>query len=479
MMVVATMMNGTTSAQDDTPEWVQPPADEASWTHGELDDEASARWTLGSFPELDPAWSGEGEPWYLDASSCDQVCADLSPTGEGATCLQSELDALDGFDDDVLLAISLQAGLRNCNEFIGFNCLGPNACVEWGAPYVHNSDVLDGGACGTMQSGTPVAPCSQVPVDMNHRRLCPCAPLTTQLCVGNSDPARDIDCAAEGMVLFAEGSVGDSVALCCVPVGNQVDCNPDTAVCVESDLFLIQQGADFESLTPGCQCCFMSIQDDLSADPFVLCLEPLFPQVDFCADPGNAQSNPDAVPGHCLHLCENYNALWEEVEAAGCFNDQHEDYICVTEGVFAPGEMQPWGETCCSWCGDSDGDGNPDYQGCCEGMRADGEMGCEDTRCEWLCNGINCFEHGEDQATCEGIGGTWETLGTSCEEQIAGQGMYQMMYERSGMGVDLAAIFWLADYGDVCCTGYEPAGPGSCDDDIDNYVSVSIVCFAL
>jgi hypothetical protein len=273
-------------------------------------------------------------------------------------------------------------------------------------------------------------------------------------------------------------NINDNVPGMCAELG-MGGCNPDTAVCVESDLFLIQQGADFESLTPGCQCCFMSIQDDLSADPFVLCLEPLFPQVDFCADPGNAQSNPDAVPGHCLHLCENYNALWEEVEAAGCFNDQHEDYICVTEGVFAPGEMQPWGETCCSWCGDSDGDGNPDYQGCCEGMRADGEMGCEDTRCEWLCNGINCFEHGEDQATCEGIGGTWETLGTSCEEQIAGQGMYQVMYELSGMGVDLAAIFWLADYGDVCCTGYEPAGPGSCDDDIDNYVSVSIVCFAL
>jgi hypothetical protein len=95
-----------------------------------------------------------------------------------------------------------------------------------------------------------------------------------------------------------------------------------------------------------------------------------------------------------------------------------------------------------------------------------------------MCNGVNCFEHGEDQATCEGNGGTW-TFDSSCEEQIAMQGMYQVMFEEEGMGADLAAIFWLGENGDVCCTGYEPAGPGSCDDDIDNYVSVSIVCVAL
>eukprot|EP01043_Picozoa_sp_COSAG02_P064252 COSAG02_NODE_9335_length_2251_cov_5.381041_2_plen_136_part_01 len=41
-------------------------------------------------------------------------------------------------------------------------------------------------------------------------------------------------------------------------------CNPDTAVCAESDLALMQ-GADFESLTPGCQCCFMSVGDDPAA----------------------------------------------------------------------------------------------------------------------------------------------------------------------------------------------------------------------
>ena len=254
-------------------------------------------------------------------------------------------------------------------------------------------------------------------------------------------------------------------------------CNPDTSVCVESDLALMQ-GAQFETLTPGCQCCFMSVGDDPSADPFVLCLAPLFPQVDFCAVPGNALSNPDAVLYECRHACENWDAPMEEREAAGCLVDQHEDQVCVTEGVYAPGEMQPWGDTCCSHCPDYDGDGNPDYQGCCEGMRADGEMGCEDTRCQWMCNGVDCDEHGEDQATCEDNGGIW-TVDSSCEEEIATQGMLQMMFEAEGMGADTAAIVWLAQNGDVCCTGYEPAGPGSCDDDIDIYVSISIACVAL
>ncbi len=254
-------------------------------------------------------------------------------------------------------------------------------------------------------------------------------------------------------------------------------CNPDTAVCVESDL-AIMQGADIESLTPGCQCCFMSHGDDLSVDPFVPCLAHLFPQADFCADPGNAQSNPDAMTYECRHVCENWDAPEEELEAAGCYNDEHEDEICVTERVYAPGEMQPWGEACCSWCEDWDGDGDPDYQGCCEGMRADGEMGCEDRGCEWMCNGASCFEHGEDQATCEDNDGTW-VVGSSCADQIAMQGVWQMTLEQEGMGADVAAIFWLGENGDVCCTGYEPAGSGSCDDDIDSFVSVSIACVAL
>ena len=177
---------------------------------------SSFRWALGSYPGIEPEWPGEGEPWYLPASSCDEVCAGLSPAG--AVCLQSELDAVDGLDGNMLAGIAAQAGLQNCNS--GSSCVQSDSCVAWGAPYVHDNDVLDGHGCGTVQGGPPPAPCGQVPVDLNHRRLCPCAPLTTQLCVGNADPALDIDCAAEGMLLFAEGAVGDSVALCCIPPGS-------------------------------------------------------------------------------------------------------------------------------------------------------------------------------------------------------------------------------------------------------------------
>ena len=108
--------------------------------------------------------------------------------------------------------------------------------------------------------------------------------------------------------------------------------------CVESDLALMD-GGDFEAMTPGCQCCFFSVQDDQTSDPFILCLAPLLPQPDFCADPGNAQSNPDGMLYECRHACENKDAPMDVLEAAGCFNAEHEDQICVTEGVYAPGEM--------------------------------------------------------------------------------------------------------------------------------------------
>ena len=59
------------------------------------------------------------------------------------------------------------------------------------------------------------------------------------------------------------------------------------------------------------------------------------------------------------------------------------------------------------------------------------------------------------------------------------QGMLAMRFDDMGMSPDFAASVWLGESGDVCCTGYEPAGPGSCDDDIDSYVSVSTACVAL
>ena len=313
----------------------------------------------------------------------------------------------------------------------------------------------------------------------------PLIPLLSGACLGclianegqgdNDGPPPIQPCLSDGVVY--DGLPAMSPASEPWDPGMTGDCNADMAVCVASDLALLD-GADFESLTPGCRCCFMSVNEDTTMDPFTLCLAPLVPQRDFCADPGNAQSNPDAVLSECRHACENWDAPMDVLEAAGCFEPEHEDQICVTEGVYAPGEMQPWGEECCSWCDDRDYDGTPDYEGCCEGMRADGEMGCEDTRCTWMCNGVNCFEHGDDQATCEGNGGIW-LVQSSCEEMIAMQGMLAMEFEGRGMGADVAASIWLGENGDLCCTGYEPAGSGSCDNDIDTYVSVSTACVAL
>jgi hypothetical protein len=206
-------------------------------------------------------------------------------------------------------------------------------------------------------------------------------------------------------------------------------------------------------------------------------LQPLFPQVDWCVDPGNAVNNPDGATYRCRHGCET--GSWEEQNAAGCHGDnsgnQHEDQVCVTVGVYAPGEMQPWGQACCEWCGDNDGDGNPDYQGCCDGMRADGEMGCENTHCEFLCEGVSCFEHGEDQTTCESNGGVWD-LQESCAEAISHQGMMAQRDADEGFPDDFGPTIWLADFGETCCTGYEPNYDGACDNYVDLYVSAACSC---
>ena len=43
-----------------------------------------------------------------------------------------------------------------------------------------------------------------------------------------------------------------------------------------------------------------------------------------------------------------------------------------------------------------------------------------------------------------------------------------------GYPESLVSSMWLGLHGDVCCTGYEPASmEGSCDNDIDVYVSLA------
>jgi hypothetical protein len=233
-------------------------------------------------------------------------------------------------------------------------------------------------------------------------------------------------------------------------------------------------------MTEGCQCCFLSVQEEGPGDvnPFQICLLPLLPQVDFCVDPGNAQNNPNGEVFECRHACQV--GTYEEQNAAGCHGDnsgnQHPDQVCVTEGVYAPGDMQPSGESCCEWCEDLNQDGNPDYEGCCEGMRADGEMGCEDRHCEWLCEGISCHEHGEDQTTCESNGGAW-VFYRSCAERIRFQAVLAQGVAEDGLSDDFAAMYWLANYAEACCTGYGvPNYEGSCDNDVVVYVSVPCSC---
>ena len=131
---------------------------------------------------------------------------------------------------------------------------------------------------------------------------------------------------------------------------------------------------------------------------------------------------------------------------------------------------------CCSWCPDDDGDGSPDYEYCCSGERSDGELGCEDTHCDFHCNGLDCGEH-EDQPTCEANGGTW-AADEECVEYIAMQPMMAMDLQSDGFSEDFVAAWWLGSFGGACCTGYEAPGAGSCDSEQDLYVSTLrfVVC---
>ena len=254
-------------------------------------------------------------------------------------------------------------------------------------------------------------------------------------------------------------------------------CDGVQAVCNASDTGLVNDQITFEEMTQGCQCCF-ELEGEGGVDPFQTCLLPLLPQVDFCVAPGNAQNNPNGAVFECRHGCQI--GTYEEQNAAGChgdnFGNQHPDQVCVTEGVYAPGDMLPSGESCCEWCEDLNDDGNPDYEGCCEGMRADGEMGCEDRRCEWLCEGIRCHEHDENQTTCESNSGAW-VVDRSCADEIGFQALMVQGITEDGFSETFASLYWLDRYGETCCTGYEPPNyEGSCDNDVVVYVSIPCSC---
>ena len=249
-----------------------------------------------------------------------------------------------------------------------------------------------------------------------------------------------------------------------------LDCTMTSGTCEEADLEMFMGDHMGHSMSEACMCCMISADDD-GEDGFYQCLVPLMPAADFCVDPGNAENNPDSAIFVCMHECEVYHRQGDEeaVAAAGC-DDGHEDEVCVANGVYAPGEDTPWGEPCCAWCPDNDGDGVPDYEGCCEGERADGEMGCEDRRCDFMCGGVRCDSH-KEQSVCEVSGGTWAAL--SCADEIADQPIMAMKMQSEGYPASLTSAAWLGALGGTCCTGYEVPGSGSCDGELDLYVSSS------
>ena len=138
------------------------------------------------YPEPEPAnvtWvlGGGAARSALGTGSCDAVCAALR---FDMVCVQSELDALSNESNATLLKLQLlelyaAVGL-SCPDGLRVRCEnggeppghpGENSCEGWGSPYVHNGLI----ASGVCYGGMPFASCGAVPVDYNHRRLCPCA----------------------------------------------------------------------------------------------------------------------------------------------------------------------------------------------------------------------------------------------------------------------------------------------------------------
>ena len=156
--------------------------------------------------------------WILKKSyrgmSCDSICR-----AEGGTCVQSELDALNGGSSELFLSKYSMADYA-CQDY-RVHC-EPDNCVGWGSPYVHtggNAHLCPspynpwtcpepghferrecwGGSLPT------AAPCRQIPWDCHHTRLCPCevqgseptvTPTNRRGC-GRNDPAHKVVAIAQ------------------------------------------------------------------------------------------------------------------------------------------------------------------------------------------------------------------------------------------------------------------------------------------
>ena len=270
----------------------------------------------------------------------------------------------------------------------------------------------------------------------------------------------------------------------------EVNCADSPATCTLDDVTAMMQRdiQDTDSASPDCWCCVLNAQDAMEE-----CFAPPMPPVDFCVNQGGAANNPDGALAECMHQCDAlmhsdwYGYAWY---AAGCHDENHADKACVVIQLLEPGE-----HGCCWQCQDTDGDGSINYEGCCDADRGyeihttsglyfdrprpDGQPGCERRDCFFACGALGCSIH-ETQTACDANNGTW-TQTLDCAERIASQAFDGFMMS-SGSNPkypeDTVPGVWLAIFGEVCCSGYEPPGPGSCDGEEANFVSEHLAVLA-
>ena len=114
--------------------------------------------------------------WIIMKSYKGKSCTQVCESADAGTCVQSELDALNGGSGADFKAKYALAGYT-CSKYMD-HCATSSNCVRWGSPYVHTgggspSGHFERGECWGGSRPT-VAPCGQKPVDGHHTRLCPC-----------------------------------------------------------------------------------------------------------------------------------------------------------------------------------------------------------------------------------------------------------------------------------------------------------------
>jgi len=134
-------------------------------------DEAALKETLAETFQVNVAditFDAESVQWLMGGPSRPAVSCDAACSNAGKVCDQASLD---GLTDLSSMKAAYAAAGKTCTSWPD-HCSSGNNCVNWGAPYVHNNHFHQG-ICWVGFSPS-AAPCAQVPVDHNHRRLCPC-----------------------------------------------------------------------------------------------------------------------------------------------------------------------------------------------------------------------------------------------------------------------------------------------------------------